>query len=371
MGDKTKIEWTDASWNPTRGCSKVSAGCRNCYAETVAARFCGEGAPYEGTIQGRKWNGHVRLEPAQLYQPLRWQRPRRIFVNSMSDIFHESIPDEYILAVFGAMSAARHHCFQLLTKRPARASEWFQWASAQWPGRSHWKVGDKYVDDVLFTALESAASAQAAPSRMRKVVARNDWPLPNVWVGVSVEDQASADERVPQLLNLPAAVRWLSMEPLLSAVNVEQWLGVVHEDDAGTHNQNQDLPDALGVPFHDPWVAGVDWVVVGGESGRNARPMHPQWARELRDQCARSRVSFFFKQWGAWVPFGDDHFDTSSVGDDVEAMDRVRWLAPDGRWCDIKSNHDEAAPMLLAGKKTAGRVLDGRTHDEWPRESNA
>jgi len=373
MGDKTKIEWTSASWNPTRGCTKVSAGCKLCYAETQAKRFCGAGQPYEGTIERGRWNGKVRLVPEKLLRPVRWQRPRYIFVNSMSDLFHEDIPDEYILAVFGVMSAARHHQFQVLTKRPERAARWFAWAEKQWSGPERWKVGDPYVDDVLFAAAEQTAPHDMHwPRRWEMTLARNDWPLPNVWIGVSVENQETADTRIPWLLRIPAVIRWLSMEPLIGGVTIAKWLGTVHEDSVGIANLDQSIPAALGVPFHDPWLRGVDWVVVGGESGgRHARPLHPTWARTIRDECANDNVPFFFKQWGEHAPWSDDHFDTGAYPDGEDAL---FWMHDNGAQAGLVSSthatNEKWHPFLSVGKGAAGRLLDGRLHDDLPRWSS-
>ena len=201
MSDDSKIEWTDATWNPIRGCSRVSEGCRHCYAERVAARFSGPGQPYEGlvrisnTLDGRKptgWNGTVRMVAEHLADPLRWKKPRRIFVNSMSDLFHERLTNEQIAAVFGVMAAAGSHTFQVLTKRAARMREWFAWA------------GDHGASGARSACRASAALYLGA---LPEPPGADTWPLPNVWLGVSAENQAAADERIPDLLATPAAVR--------------------------------------------------------------------------------------------------------------------------------------------------------------------
>jgi protein gp37 len=218
MSDQSGIEWTDATWNPVTGCTKVSPGCKNCYAERLAARLCAMGNP-------RYRNGFaVTLHPDQLTLPLRWRRPKRVFVNSMSDLFHEAVPDEYIRRVFDVMSQAVWHTFQILTKRSDRL----------------------------------AVLAPDLP-----------WP-PNVWQGVSVEN-AQYTSRIADLQTVPAAVRFLSVEPLLGAI--------------------PQLP-----------LDGIHWVIVGGESGGGRRPMEAAWARDIRDQCAHAGVAFFFKQWGGRTP---------------------------------------------------------------------
>lgn len=296
MGDKSKIEWTDATWNPVRGCSRVSEGCRHCYAEGVAARFSGPGQPYEGlaerTAKGPRWTGKVRLIESQLDLPLRWRKPRRIFVNSMCDLFHESLPDLAIDRVFAIMALAPHHTFQVLTKRPERMRA--------------------YLTDSA-TPLKHTGS----------------WPLPNVWLGVSVENQEAADERIPLLLDTPAAVRFLSCEPLLRPVDLTDYL-------VETARTNRD------------WY--LDWIISGGESGTGARPCHPDWIRTLRDQCAAASVPFFFKQWGAWAPAYDL---PSEQAESLELQNRYERLG------DID--------MVRVGKKAAGAILDGRAHREFPR----
>ena len=249
MGDKSTIEWTDATWNPVRGCSIVSKGCTNCYAMRQAHRSSGVGGAYEGLTKlskgGPVWTGKVRTVPELLQQPLRWKRPRRIFVNSMSDLFHEDVPDEFITKVWTTMADAPQHVFQILTKRPRRMRDYLL------PRLS---IGD-FI----------------AP------------PLSNVWLGVSVEDQAAADERIPFLLQAPAAVRWISAEPLLGSIDVCRYLG-----------NPLAKPYPFLVPVTAPAPRGIDWCVTGGESGPGARPMHPDWARALRDQCAGAGVAFFF-----------------------------------------------------------------------------
>jgi protein gp37 len=219
MSQQSSIEWTDATWNPVRGCTKVSPGCKHCYAETFAERFRDvPGHPYQQGFD-------LRLVPEKLAEPFRWKTPRTIFVNSMSDLFHEGVPDAYILAVANVMRAANWHIYQLLTKRATRL--------------------------------------RALLNAMLREHAR----LEHIWWGVSVENKAHGLPRIDELRTAPARVRFLSIEPLL--------------EDIGVIN-----------------LAGIHWVIVGGESGHGARPMHAAWAASLRDQCAAAHVPFFFKQWG-------------------------------------------------------------------------
>lgn len=356
MADRSAIEWTDATWNPLRGCSRVSEGCRNCYAERVAARFSGTGMPYEGLIHPttRGWNGQVRLVPEVLAQPIRWRRPRRIFVNSMSDLFHESVSDDAIDQVFGVMWACLYnryeqpgHVFQILTKRPSRMLEYLQSdRRRQWAQAAVNYGGGLDPDGIYDQTLYF------------------DGPHPRIWLGVSVENQAAADERIPLLLQTPAAVRWLSCEPLLGPLDLARCVMWRSQDGLATG-----CVDALRPALLDRkmcWWPAVDWVVVGGESGAGARPMHPDWARSLRDQCAAASVPFFFKQWGEWVPH------QVAAGEDLGAdmrSGRVRFLQGDGREPDGRFRPGDAV-VERVGKRAAGRLLDGREYNEWPRAIN-
>jgi protein gp37 len=293
MSAKTSIEWTDRSWNPARGCSLVSDGCKNCYAMKFAHRFSGAGKPYEGlTVLGKhgpRWTGRARFVPEMLHEPLTWARPARVFVNSMSDLFHEDLSDTEIAAVFGVMAAARQHTFQVLTKRPDRMREWFKWASPRAAEICH----DHSTD-----ALERAGHGALSEVRLRASFV-GTWPLRNVWLGASVEHQAAADERIPHLLATPAAVRFLSCEPLLGALDL-----------AGRVGQSARCPDCGPLDRvdedgcclmcgADAMVYGVDWVIVGGESGPGARPMALEWARSIIAQCRAADVPVFVKQMGA------------------------------------------------------------------------
>lgn len=296
MADKTGISWTDATWNPVRGCSRVSEGCRNCYAERVAARFCDPGQAYEGLarrvlktdgLSQPRWTGEVRLVTEHLADPIRWRRPRRIFVNSMSDLFHEKLSNEQIAAVFGVMAAAPQHTFQILTKRATRMREWFAWAAGI--NRSR----DTY--DWTFFAHQACRAAGADLVLDRHVGGEDmhlPWPLRNVWIGVSTENQETADERIPELLATPAAVRFLSCEPLLGPVDLEH---VRHQLGRESYETGSclDGDDGFGLSAARE---RVDWVIAGCESGPGARPCDVAWLRSLRDQCASASVPFFLKQ---------------------------------------------------------------------------
>lgn len=326
MGDKTGIQWTDATWNPVRGCSRVSEGCRNCYAEKVAARFSGEGQPYEGLVtigeKGSRWNGTTKLVTDHLADPLRWRRPRRVFVNSMSDLFHESVAYETIAAIFGVMAGARHHTFQVLTKRPQRAREFFTWIETQ-RGQPPRHV-----------ALNEAASVVG---KNHDFAATGPWPLPNVWLGVSAEDQRTADERIPVLLELPAALRFVSYEPALGPVDFTRIRisDSCHEDVLGDGEWR-------GGPGAPP---GLDWIIVGGESGPGARPFDVAWARSTVERCRSAKVACFVKQLGA-KPILRDRFDVSERR--FVQLDALGW-------------DEHQGPLTLSSRK-------GDDMSEWPED---
>lgn len=273
MGDKSKIEWTDATWNAVTGCTEVSPGCDHCYARTLAhgklAAAYGKALPVVDTPENRANTFAVRLWPDRLDQPLRWKRGRMIFVNSMSDFFHAEIPQAYQDRMFAVMALAGHHTFQVLTKRPGRAL--------------------RYLNRIYLPGALNDAVRLNSPKNWGWPTLIAEWPLPNVWIGATVENVA-VKHRIDQLRQCKAAVRFLSCEPLL-----------------------QDL-GALD-------LAGIHWVIAGGESGLGHRPMQADWVRSIRDQCQAQGVAFHFKQWGGRTP------------------------------------------------KAGGRELDGRTWDEFPEGS--
>lgn len=367
MDDHSAIEWTDTTWNPLRGCTRVSAGCQHCYAEKVAARFSGPGMPYEGLIHPSTggWNGKVQLVPEVLGQPWHWVKPRRIFVNSMSDLFHESVPFEYIAAVFWVMSVTTRHTYQVLTKRPERMLAFFRWVAEYEDG--------SFPDDRLDTVAREHPSIKAlgwTPATSARGGYDNcgpGWPYQNVWLGVSVENQATADERIPLLLQCPAAVRWLSCEPLLGPLDLNRIHAIPHNAPVDSLQPDGCVQHAPGYCFGDcPWRwPGIDWVVAGGESGPGARPMHPYWARSLRDQCAAAGVPFFFKQWGEWEV-------ASAVNSHHGSMmpatgERYTWVGRNGKTANPSGNALlDAYAMARVGKKVAGRLLDGVEHNAYP-----
>lgn len=332
MADGTKIEWTDATWNPITGCSVVSPGCTNCYAMKLAGTRLKHHPTRAGLTSDSKagpvWNGQVRFNEGMLLDPLRWKRPRMIFVCAHGDLFAEGVPEQWIDQVFAVMAQAQQHTFQVLTKRPERMRFYLIE-----------RFGPYRVQEEAVRLLRGNAEP------------RPRWPLPNVWLGVSVEDQKRADERIPILLETPAAIRWISAEPLLGMLDVRRHIEMAH------------LDSELGLS--NP---GIDWIVVGGESGPGARPMHPDWARSLRDQSAAADVPFLFKQWGEYLPAIDRDRDdpdwrrdySHTYADDQPDM---AWLNIDGG-CGFHGARFHV--MQRVGKRVAGRLLDGVEHNAFP-----
>ena len=381
MGDKTGISWTDATWNPIAGCSIVSPACTNCYAMAMAARIERMGnLRYAGLTQPSKagpvWTGKIVHAPDYaLHMPLRWKKPRRIFVNSMSDLFHEAVEDWKIAEIYGIMIAAHHlrgHTFQWLTKRSPRARKLLNDAG-------FWDEANDFATDHFLERCD--------PLNRRKDDARatcDDYsptnPPPGIWAGATAEDATRFGERVPDLRATPAVRHFISYEP------------------------------ALG-PLDGCDVAGLDWIIAGGESGPNARPSHPDWFRSLRDQCAKAGVPFFFKQWGEWGEPTDDlgRLDWPYHKD----YDRTHWF--DARTCarpietgwDDKYHHgysraldpgvnlwetpeyldqvarcpqgscratgkcqgnESRAAVTRVGKRRAGSLLDGVEHKAFPHD---
>ncbi len=308
MGETSTIEWTDATWNPITGCSIASPGCAGCYAMKLAGTPAPQPPSRAGltkkTKVGPVWTGEVRFNADWLTQPLTWLRPRMVFVCAHGDLFHEDVPDAWIDQVFAVMALAPHHTFQVLTKRAERMRMYLSG-----PGRI------SQICDHVMALLDRKLGNPHAPAKL---------PLPNVWLGVSAERQKEADERIPHVLATPAAVRFVSIEPMIEPIDLEAaWRGESALDSEcwgdcawcvkghpPLHNCRELYPLGGGVGargtepslYEGKNTSGLDWVIVGGESGDRARPMHPDWARSLRDQCADANVPFFFKQWGEWAP---------------------------------------------------------------------
>lgn len=384
----SKIEWTEKTWNPIVGCSKVSEGCRNCYAEKMANRHVHNLMTknmYDGTIENGLWSGKVNLNLKALLQPLKRKKPTVYFVNSMSDLFHENVPDDWIDRLFSIMMACQYlekdHTFQILTKRPERMQDYFS------PGEEillkRWaEAGNKLIrlDNPNFCFPESIAAYCAAIWSVDGKVT-NQWklwsqpenlfPLKNVWIGASVEDEKTAMARIPVLMSIPASIRFISVEPLLGPIKFfDHWI-------ERACNSIDYFQRTGGNP-----LAGerLDWVIVGGESGPGARPMHPDWVRCLQYQCQKAGVPFFFKQWGEWghtaidCETGNPAFRIYESKQQWVAKDWVNkgdiCLSRDGKILECGGDFDQCeypvAILRKIGKKAAGRLLDGRIYDEMP-----
>lgn len=277
---QSKIEWTQHTWNPVTGCSKISEGCQNCYAEGMARRFGGDDA------------FRVTLHPNKLSIPSERKTPTTYFVCSMSDLFHEEVPFEFISKVFSVMQQNQRHTFQVLTKRPKRVLEYYAYQK-EWLG-------------IIL-------------------------PLENVWIGVTAENQKEANHRIPILLDIPAALRFVSIEPMLEAIDLEdirdqqKFPSLLRKDVLRGQDIHED-DDNLWTP-----IEKLDWVICGGESGQKARPLNPLWVKSLQEQCLHANVPFFFKQWGEF---------TCKNGE-----------------------------MVRVGKKEAGHLIDGKECREMPKEN--
>ncbi len=318
--NKTKIEWTDATWNPVTGCTPVSEGCANCYAKRMATRLAGRcGYPKDEPFA-------VTLHPDRLDQPLHWKKPRMIFVCSMGDLFHEDVPSclldipfDFVNQVFAIAAMCPQHTFQILTKRPERMLEYL----TTWPN-------PREVEDRR-DAVEIRMNSEHELSHQRYWVI-DTWPLPNIWLGVTCENQAAADERIPLLLQCPAAVRFVSIEPMLEAVDVSPYVGpysclncryiggdppIERCDNCEAEiNSDTGCPDCGDVGYFEECPhcgssdydhargeeALLDWVIVGSETGPGARPMDAQWARSVRDQCQAAGVAYFMKKMSGGKP---------------------------------------------------------------------
>ncbi|MCO5080917.1 MAG: phage Gp37/Gp68 family protein [Rhizobiaceae bacterium] len=364
MADHTHIEWCDSTWQPITGCSVVSPGCTNCYAMRLAGTRLRHHPSRAGLTRdsnaGPVWTGEVRLNEQWLDQPLRWKRPRRIFVCAHGDLFAEGVPDEWIDQVFAVMALAPQHTFQVLTKRADRMRKYVEGAFER----------REALGDLMGTVGGSEREGWYAP----ECDGRRGWvgmhlPLPNVWLGVSAEDQKRANERIPHLLATPAAVRFVSAEPLLGPID---FMDIPWPSDRPRFPEIDDISDGRS-SLHPIAGSKLDWIIVGGESGPVARPMHPAWVCSIRDQCAAAGTAFFFKQWGAWLPW--HHFMSAYIADDPEQtrFSTMEW--DDGRWRDVgrpqwcdeaDGNIDGTQCVALVGKSRAGRLLDGIEHSAFP-----
>lgn len=333
MGDNSKIQWTNASWNPLVGCSRVSEGCRHCYAEGMAARIANAAqaalragkvltdvqAAYRRVVRWErggmdaadvddkalpKWNNRVELIPSMLTLPLGWTKPRRVFVDSMSDLFHEDAPFDFIDKVFAVMAMCPSHTFQVLTKRPDRMAGYLALRSKEveecraegWCLVVCPNCGNH--DD--YNSEGNPPCSMECEERGKHKMARFDpWPLPNVWLGTSTEDQQAADERIPHLLRCPAAVRFLSVEPQIGPVDLSPWISC---DDVEHLNPCGCGDGECSTCWRSPatYNRGIHWVISGFESGHGARHGDVAWAESLVKQCQAADVACFVKQLGAF-----------------------------------------------------------------------
>ncbi|WP_043620424.1 phage Gp37/Gp68 family protein [Ensifer sp. ZNC0028] len=427
MADGTKIEWTDATWNPITGCAVVSPGCTNCYAMKLAGTRLRNHPSREGltrdTKAGPVWTGEVRFNPQWLDEPLRWKKPRMIFVCAHGDLFAEGVPDEWIDQIFAVMALAPQHTFQVLTKRPERMR--------------HYLCDGGLLDRLMGAACRIDSEDGATWSADICIAGDRGLPLPNVWLGVSVEDQKRADERIPILLDTPSAVRWISAEPLLGSLDLRAFLpGYIKGPKRAwdTFSWPQWVPEKVRKQVEDFWrteygrgpdawlrsaiengqhpmgTAGsyqrctskqeliegrfipawnnigrvvtedgetqvvshgiyrsrpewLNWVVVGGESGRGARPMHPDWARSLRDQCAAAGVPLLFKQWGAFTP---TRITITEFWNPATARIGELIANANGKLDQYPADASNVVAMRHVGKREAGRLLDGVEHNGFP-----
>lgn len=405
----TKIEWTRGddgtpgeTWNPVTGCDRISPGCDNCYALTMAKRLKSMGqAKYQNDGNPRTSGPGfgVTVHPDALTEPLRWRKPRRVFVNSMSDLFHARVPREFLARVFAVMAATPQHTYQVLTKRPERAARIL--TDLCTCGSGH-PPGEHFRAEMEWAATPH--SPTYVPGLEPGIYHRSGWPLPNVWIGTSVENQKYADLRIPALLDTPAAVRFLSCEPLLGPVDLG--MAVDHSSHERDYTDGVPWPQCLDCSTDDgptvDWTvpAGprIDWVIAGGESGHRARAVHPDWLRSLRDQCIAADVPFFLKQWGEWGPapfivrvcdpktgWQGTNEELAAAKADSEARGATHvhtgnWWEQDGerRYEIHEIGHkpwslervglpDGMEAIRRWGKGRAGRELDGRTWDEFPK----
>lgn len=300
---QTKISWCDKVWNPITGCSFVSDGCRNCYARRMAYRLKGRyGYPTDDPFR-------VTFHPDRLDEPLHWKKSSRIFVCSMGDLFHEDVLESNLTEIFTIIGLfCIDHTFLILTKRPERMKN--------------------FVDDWIADNLP-------IPTAGKKCTQGIKWPIPNVWLGVSIEDQKTADERIPILLQIPAGKKFVSCEPLLEEIDL------IKASECNYPNEMK----KLGI--------GLDWVICGGETGPGARPFHPDWVRSLRDQCQAAGVPFFFKSWGEWLPVGEKPASEFKPIGKNDALERFHLWEDDNKNVSMKIGH-----------KASGRLLDGKIWEE-------
>ncbi len=322
--EKHKIDWLNMpgykgeTWNPIIGCEKVSPACRECYALTMSIRLANIGSTsyYKNVVDGKKWNNETHFVETNIIQPMSWKKPRMVFVCSMSDLFHESNPMQWVNEVLKTISACPQHIFILLTKRPKRAMQ-------------------------ILKHLYGTRSV---------------WPAKNIWLGITAENQETANERIPILLEIPAAKRFVSIEPMLGEVKLNQLI----REEYG-HAWVDNCLTGFNAHGAGGWYANkLDWVIVGGESGHKARPMHPDWVRSIRDQCKEADIPFFFKQYGEWIQVGECGNDDDSKYYHAKNCTRLNLSG------NMGYHGEKAIYMMKKGKSKTGSELDGQHHKEFP-----
>ena len=315
----TKIEWADKVWNPVTGCTKISPGCENCYAERMSKRLKGRfGYPSDDPFR-------VTLHRDKLEQPIHWKKPQQIFVCSMGDLFHEDVQFSWARAVFRIMLQASHHTYMVLTKRPEKMKRFF--------------ADLMHHDD--FGSMGN---------------------LDHVWLGVTAENQGMADKRIPILLQIPAAVRFVSVEPMLRRVVLDPFMegSCLHCYGQGEIGPNEDCPNCSGTGEGSK----LDLVICGGESGPGARPMHPDWARSLRDQCVEAGIPYFFKGRGEWKEIPK----SSKRPERIPKKNIIKFSLSGNDIIPDPLIYPYETVMHKVGKKASGRLLDGRTWNQFPEK---
>ena len=329
----SKIEWTNETWNPVIGCSKISEGCENCYAEKMAFRlahmewsndyrklnYCNVICP-----DTKKWTGKTQFVKEAITKPLEWKKPRKIFVCSMGDLFHETISFESIDMLMAIITCSPQHTFQILTKRPERMLEYFT--------QDKRKLIEGWEDASYEIGISDKNGEPDGAACYIYNRSQDEWPLKNIWLGVTCENQQRTNERLPVLLKIPAAKKFISCEPLLGDIDFYKF--------------SSSLPSDKNHPWRNEAILfGIDWLIVGGETGTNASPMHPDWARNLKYQCIPAKVPFFFKGWGEYAPH------MAYLNKSIKTV------------CHNTIEYN----MCKVGKTKSGSLLDGVEYNEMPK----
>lgn len=344
-GRSHKIQWLNIpgykgeTWNPLLGCMKVSEGCKNCYAEKQAFRIAhmgNEGYKKVTNFPDKGWNGETEIVADSFYKPLQWKRPRVIFVCSMGDLFFSKHEELEIDKVFAIAALCPQHIFIILTKRPKQMAAYFNIGNEELIGK--WEEGS-YEIGIADKNDDIDAPAVFIYNRTHR-----QWPLKNIWLGVSAENQKQADIRIKFLLETPAVVHGVSIEPMLGSLNLIPHINLEKEN---SPHPGGDVRSTEG---------GLDWVICGGESGHKARPTHPDWVRSIRDQCKAANTPFFFKQWGELIPSCQARHLKLPLSE--FAHKNVQFQSP--------HNPDKTNTYFKIGKHKTGNLLDGQKHEQYP-----